>query len=117
MKKRKKNHFRFWAIGIVAILLFAVPVLQADETIPAGQSKDIDYAVNGILWINGTANFRTGASATYVYVQDGGTANMYSGIVDWFINVSPIDGGVTIYGTDFIVSNGIIDLDGNWIPD
>lgn len=117
--KKRTNHSKLWAIGVMAIVLLAAPVLQADETVPLGQTWDIDYAVKGILWVDGIANLLTGASVSYVYVQDGGILNIYSGTVVGFINVSPIAVETTVfgYGTDFVVSNGTIDPDGNWTPD
>jgi hypothetical protein len=119
MKKQKTKHSKLWVIGAMAIFLLAAPVSRADETVPFGQTKDIAYAVKGILWVDGTANLRSGAVVEYVYVQDGGRLNIYSGTVIGFINVSPIALGTIVYGygTDFAVDSGTIDSDGNWIPD
>jgi len=118
MKKRKTTHSKLWVIGVLAMLLLTAPILRADETIPLGQTKDINYPVDGILWVDGTANLRSGAHVQYVYVQDGGRLNVYSGTVVGFINVSPIALGTPVYGygTDFAVDSGSIDSDGNWIP-
>ena len=107
MERRKNNAMmRFSAIVLcmLAILLLTAPVLCADETVPVGPPVDIDYPVTGILWIYGTANLLTGASVTEsIYVQDGGTMNMYSGSVGqgWFVSVSTNNSTVTVYGTGF----------------
>ncbi|MBW7991464.1 MAG: hypothetical protein FVQ84_15830 [Planctomycetes bacterium] len=106
--KRRDNNMKTRPSTIVlcmlAILLLTAPVLCADETVPFGQTWDIDYPVTGILWIDGTANLLTGASVTEsIYVQDGGTLNMYSGSVGqgWFVSVATNNVGVTVYGTNF----------------
>jgi len=120
---KKKNHvkvrFSTLLLCILAILLCAAPTLKADKTVPANETCYIDDLVDGVLRVefNGTANLLTGASVTQsIYVLTGGTLNMYSGTVGWFINVSP-DASMTVYGTDFAVSNGTIQPDGNWTPD
>ena len=108
-KKNKKNHIRMRFSTILfcclAIVLCTAPALHAQETVIAGQTKNIDYTVTGILWIDGTANLLTGASAQFIYVQDGGTLNMYSGTIGTgcFINVGSGAAGITIYGTEFEV--------------
>lgn len=100
----------------LAILLCAAPAVNADETVPAGQTWYINYAVTGILWVYGTADLLTGASVSQsIYVQIGGTLNMYSGTVGLLISVSP-GADVTVYGTDFAVSNGTIEPNGYWNP-
>ena len=125
-KKNKKNQIRMRFSTILlcflcflTISLCAAPTLHAQDTvIIAGQTKIIDYTVTGtgILRIVGTANLLTGASAQYIYVQKEGTLNMYSGTITigGFINVSPDANSITIYGTEFAVSNGTILSDGNW---
>ena len=109
-KKNKKNHIRkrfsTLLLCILAIVLCAAPALKAYLPVPAGETLDIDYPVTGTLWIYGTANLRTGASVSqYIYVQDGGTLNMYSGTIGTgcFINVGSGAAGITIYGTEFKV--------------
>ena len=110
-KKNKKNHVRSRLstilLCILAIVLCATPALHANETVPLGQTKDINYTVTGFLWIYGTANLLTGASAQYkyIYVQDGGTLNIYSGTIEigGLIYVSPDAAGMTVYGTEFEV--------------
>ncbi len=104
--KRRENNVKssFSTIGLcmLAILLLTSPVLCADETIQFGQTKIIDYPVTGLLMIYGTANLETGASVTEsIYVQDGGTLNMSSGSVGWYINVATNNSTVTVYGTNF----------------
>ncbi|MHC4726947.1 MAG: hypothetical protein ACYS17_06910 [Planctomycetota bacterium] len=114
MKKRKKNQSKLWAIGILAILLFATPTLHAYNV---WGTEDIDKPITGNLFIYGTANLLTGASVEQcIYVQNGGTLNMHSGTIGHlcFINVSPSSAGMTVYGTDFAVSNGTIDPEGYW---
>lgn len=103
-KKNRCLRTRFSTIlgSTLAILLCAAPVLCADETVSLGQTKDIDYPVTGILFIYGTANLLTGASVTEsIYVQDGGTLNMYSGSIGWFVNIATNNVDVTVYGTNF----------------
>ncbi|MDT8304006.1 MAG: hypothetical protein RQ760_21165 [Sedimentisphaerales bacterium] len=117
MKKRKTNQLKLWAMGVMVIVLSAASLLQADETVPVGQTKDINYAVSGLLFVSGTANLRSGAFASSVYVQYEGRLNIYSGTVDLLISVSRETLGTTIYGTDFAVDSGTIDSDGNWTPD
>jgi hypothetical protein len=115
MKKRKKNQPKLWTIGILAILLFATPTLHADYKV--FETEDIDTHITGNLYVYGTANLLTGASVEKcIYVQNGGTLNMHSGAIgqNWFINVSPSSDGMTVYGTDFVVSNGTIDSEGYW---
>ncbi len=119
-KKNKKNQIRMRfstiLLCILAIVLCTAPALHADEKVQLGDTKNIDYPVTGFLWIYGTANLLTGASAQYIYVQDGGTLNMYSGTIGkgCFINVGSDANSITIYGTEFEVSNGTIQTDGNW---
>jgi len=120
---KKKNHikmrFSTLLLCCLTIVLYAAPALQADETVPAGETWYIDYAVTGILWINGTANIQPGASVSqFIYVQDGGTLNMYSGTIGekCFISVSSTKAGMTVYGTDFEDDLGPVDY-GQWTPD
>jgi len=121
-KKNKKNQIRkrfsTLLLCCLAIVLCTAPALHADETVIADQTKIIDYPVTGFLWIFGTANLQPGASAQYIYVQDGGTLNMYSGTIGekCFISVSPTKAGMTVYGTGFAVSNGTIEPEGYWNP-
>lgn len=119
---KKKNHikmrFSTLLFCCLAIVLCAAPVLHANVTVPANETCDIDGPVDGILKVefNGTANLLTGASVTQsIYVYTGGTLNMYSGTVGWFISVSP-NASMTVYGTDFAVSNGTIEPNGDWNP-
>ncbi len=122
-KKNKKNQIRMRLskilLCILAILLCAAPALHADETVPADETWDVNYPVTETLYVEGIANLRTGASAQFIYVQNGGTLNMYSGTIGLgcFINVGSGAAGMTVYGTDFAVSNGTIEPDGNWTPD
>ncbi len=110
-KKNKKNNVRSRLstilLCILAILLCAAPALHAaDETVSTDQTKIIDYPVTGFLWIHGIANLMPGASVSqYIYVQDGGTLNMYSGTIGTgcFINVGSDAASITIYGTEFEV--------------
>ncbi len=110
-KKNKQNQIRMrfstFLLCCLAIVLCAAPVLHANVTVPAGETWDIDYPVDGVLMVefNGTANLLTGASVTQsIYVFNGGTLNMYSGTVGWFISVSP-DASMTVYGTGFTVDD------------
>lgn len=108
--EKKNNFLRVGSLsvlwGVLAILFCATPSLHADETVPAGETWDINYAVTGNLLIDGTANLLAGAAVTEsIYVQDGGTLNMHSGSVGagWWISVSLNAAGVTVFGTDFKV--------------
>ena len=107
--RKKKNQIRrrFSTIALccLAILLCAAPALHADVDVPANETLDINYPVTGMLLVYGTANLRTGASAQYIYVQNEGTLNMYSGTIGpgYFINVSSGAVGMTVYGTEFAV--------------
>ena len=110
-KKNKKNQIRMrfstLLLCFLAILLCAAPVLHANVTVPANETWDIDDLVDGVLRIEfkGTANLLTGASVTQsIYVLNGGSLNMYSGTVGWFISVSP-DASMTVYGTGFKVDD------------
>lgn len=107
---KKKNHikmrFSTLLLCCLAIVLYAAPALHAQKTVPAGLTEDIDYPVTGTLWIYGIANLQPGASVSeYIYVQGGGTLNMYSGTIGLgcFINVGSDAAGMTIYGTEFEV--------------
>ncbi len=110
-KKNMKNHIRMrfstLLLCCLAIVLCAAPVLHADVSVPANETCDIDGLVDGVLRVefNGTANLLTGASVSEsIYVLTGGTLNMYSGTVGWFISVSP-DASMTVYGTGFNVDD------------
>ena len=110
-KKNKKNQIRMrfstLLLCCLAIVLCTAPVLHANVTVPANKTYDIDGLVDGVLMVefNGTANLLTGASVTQaIYVFNGGTLNMYSGTVGWFISVSP-DASMTVYGTGFKVDD------------
>lgn len=124
-KKNMKNHIRMrfstLLLCCLAFVLCAAPAVNADVVlVPAGQIWDIDYPVTGTLKIDGTANLLTNASVSqYIYVQDGGTLYMHSGTIGQgcFIIVCSGAAGMTVYGTDFAVSNGTIEPDGSWTPD
>jgi len=125
-KKNKKNQIRMrfstLLLCCLAIVLCAAPALHADLTVPAGETWNIDYPVTGTLWIDGTANLMTGASVSqYIYVQSGGTLNMYSGTIgtigeNYFISVSTGADMTVVYGTGFAVSNGTIEPNEYWNP-
>ncbi|MDT8302743.1 MAG: hypothetical protein RQ760_14770 [Sedimentisphaerales bacterium] len=105
-RREKKVKMRSSAIVlcILTMLLLTAPAVWADLTVPATQTRDINYPVTGMLWIYGTANLLTGASVTEsIYVQTGGTLNMYSGSVGqgWFVSISTVNEKVTVYGTNF----------------
>lgn len=103
-EKCRKTGFSIILWVVMAVILCASPILKADVTVPAGEKLDIDYPVTGNLYVDGTANLKTGASVTdSIYVQDGGTLNMYSGTVGFFISVALNASGMTIYGTNFAI--------------
>ncbi|MGB2808371.1 MAG: hypothetical protein WBC22_11555 [Sedimentisphaerales bacterium] len=97
--------------SLVAVVLCAAPCVRADEDVPAGVTWDIPGPelpdpIIGNLNVLGTANLLTGASVSQsIYVQDGGTLNMYSGTIGsgWFISVSPLAAGMTVFGTDLAI--------------
>lgn len=96
-----------WTVS--AILLCAAPSLRADVTVPAGQTWDIDYDVtgsdpSGFLWVYGIANILPDAVVTHgLYVQIGGTANIYGGTIKPLVSVSTDAASVTVYGMGLAV--------------
>ena len=105
MERRKKNVMARSSnivLCILMMLLLTAPAVWADLTVPALETWHIYYPVTGILEIFGTANLLTGASVTEsIYVQTGGTLNMHSGSVGWFVSISTVNEKVTVYGTKF----------------
>ncbi|MHC4535193.1 MAG: hypothetical protein ACYS6K_14690 [Planctomycetota bacterium] len=142
MKKTKTNNLRCWAIGILAILLLAAPSGRAvvveckgeahivdGVDINCGEGKthlineDID-ALN--VWRDTTVNLEANVSQ-YVYVDPGGTLNVYSGNVGMFIvlfgdtdelqdQTVTADTTVTVYGINFAV-DGVPTEENQFIPD
>lgn len=121
MKKKNRclrAHFSTILWSALSVFLCAAPALHATVIVPPNETWDIDYAVTGVLLVNGTANLLTGASVSQsIYVQNGGTLNMYSGTIGdiWFINVSTGAAGMTVYGTGFEDKLGPVDY-GQWTP-
>lgn len=113
--------------GILAILLCAVPCVWADWYYQNGtwflenteDPCDIKETISGNLSVkNATANLLTGASVSQsIYVQTGGTLNMYAGTIGmgWFISIGLNAAGVTIYGTGFATDGTSLDY-GEWTP-
>ncbi|MDH4241667.1 MAG: hypothetical protein OEW48_19075, partial [Phycisphaerae bacterium] len=110
-----------WAVMVV--FLCAVPSVQADVTVPAGEEWDIDYDVGGVLNVNtnGIANLYTGFYTDYgIYAFAYSTVNIRGGAIG--VGYGVILAGwpaptVTVYGTDFAVTSGTIEPDGSWKPD
>ncbi|MHC4366984.1 MAG: hypothetical protein ACYSW8_05120 [Planctomycetota bacterium] len=112
MESRKKSaRGRLWTIlcAVAAIMLSAVPCARADETVPAGVEKDIDYEVSGNLFAYGTVNMLPGADIEWsVYTADTTVLNITGGAVGaaWpgLMTISVAPGAqVTVYGTTFAI--------------
>jgi len=108
---------------VMVVFLCAVSSVQADVTVEEGEELDIATDVGGILNVkaNGTANLYTGFyAANGIYAFAGSTVNIHGGTIGYWITVFSVGGGtaatVTVYGTDFTVSNGTIysDPSGTW---
>jgi hypothetical protein len=90
-------------------MLSAVPCARADETVPAGVEKDIDYEVSGNLFAYGTVNMLPGADIEWsVYTADTTVLNITGGAVGaaWpgLMTISVAPGAqVTVYGTTFAI--------------
>ena len=90
-------------------------------TVWPGDPCDINYDVGNFLYVYGIANLYTGFYAAYgIYAYSGSSLNIWGGTIgyNYWITVSaytPIP-TVTVYGTDFSVSNGTIysDPSGTW---
>ncbi len=121
MKKRKKNQLKLWAIGILAILLFAAPCGALE--VPSGTTLDVgagypDTQIDEFLLVSGTLNLHQGAYVNdSIFALGGGTVNIYGGQLgsdDYFIAVCSGENGnpdpvVTVYGTDFAVEGNLLD--------
>ena len=114
--ENKNKHVRvgfstiLWAV--LAIVLCAAPSLRADETVPAGETWDIDYPVTGSLWVYGTANLLPGADIQwFVYATDTSVVNIKGGTVGYWIDVAP-GAEVTLYGTGFNLGEGEYKING-----
>ncbi|TSA55528.1 MAG: hypothetical protein D4R45_02155 [Planctomycetaceae bacterium] len=119
-RKWKKAGFSTMLWAVIAAVLCAAPPIQANVTVPAGEEWDINYDVDGVLSVYGTANLDTGAYAGYgIYAFDGSAVNIRGGNVGpgFFVAVftGPPAAVVTVYGTDFAVDTGTIE-DGSWTP-
>lgn len=103
MKKRKKNHSKLWAIGVMTIFLLAAPSGWA-VTYDDGNVHDVTENLNDCLEIGADTTVNLDANVSqYIFVAPGGILNIYSGTVGWYIAVSPDEpvATVTIYGSDF----------------
>lgn len=106
-----------WAVTVV--VLCAVPCLALGV-----YDLDLDYAIMGDwLDVYGTLNMNPGAYVDWgIYASSSSTVNIYAGEIGVNPNSEPYaiqvyDGAtVTVYGTDFTVTNGTIEPDGSWIP-
>ncbi len=100
-----------WAV--MTILLCAAPCVWADETVPAGATKDIDYTISGNLMAYGTVKLlppnpgvTTGAIIQgLVYTANTSVLNIEWGTVLGWIDVNP-SAIVTVYGTGFNLPEG-----------
>ena len=104
--------------GFLAILLCA-PNVRADVIVPSGETMDIDYDVQGVLDIFGTANLYQGAyAANFIYAypgavkdEPGSTVNIYGcaplntlWVLDPTTSQWPgLPPVVTVYGSRFII--------------
>ena len=92
--------------SVMAILICAAPSLRADETVPAGETWEIDYLVAGSLLVNGTANLLPGADIEwFVYTIETSVLNIKGGTVGMWIDVAQ-GAKVTVYGTGFNLGEG-----------
>jgi len=113
--------------GVLAVLLCAAPCVWADWYYQSGtwflenteDPCDIKETISGNLSVkNATANLLTGASVSQsIYVQTGGTLNMYAGTIGigWFISIGLNAADMTVYGTGFATDGTSLDY-GEWTP-
>lgn len=108
------------AATLMCLLACIVGGVQADEYIIGGDPVDIDYTIEGFLWVeDATANLYEGAwikdidsSPGYLWAASGATVNIYGGKIDSLVIITSDEGSmlpdptVTVYGTDFAV-NGV----------
>lgn len=113
MKKRKRcSRVRFWGVlcAVVGVLLCATPCIGAIDVWP-GETLDIETTVVGPLTMHGnaTVNLKEGGYVTWgLYTDAESTLNITGGGVQWWISVIA-GANVTVFGTDFVVTNGTID--------
>jgi len=130
MKKKKKNHLRLWAIGILAFLLCSVfllcsapcgaqIVVAGDETLNVGTGYPSERIEGDYLIVQGTLNLYAGAYVDWgINALGGSVVNIYGGelgttiLGDSFpISIFPAeiagvpDPVVTVYGTKFAVDD------------
>jgi len=143
MEKQKKSAMIRFPIILLAILLCASPcsamdiygtVIISSEQYPDPINEDIVVKSGGTLnleggVINGSVNVENGGTLNLKggYIRDDMFAynfsevNITGGIVNGWINVEPF-ANVTVFGTDFIITNGTIDPSGTyftpdtWLP-
>ncbi|MHC4693462.1 MAG: hypothetical protein ACYS67_12035 [Planctomycetota bacterium] len=120
--ERKKGKIKAGCVKILwtvmVLFLCAAPSVQASETVPGEEEWDIARYVGSLLYVYGTANLYPGFYADNgIYAYAGSTVNIHGGTIPYpyWISVfgSPY-ATVTVYGTDFQVTNGTIDPSGNW---
>ena len=112
MKKRKTNQLKLWAIGVLAIFLFAAPSGWASFTYEGtGEyTRDTDLIDDLEILDGQTVNLRATVEG-YIQAHPGSVLNIYSGSVFYYVIVSaglpgaglPGPAQVSVYGTDFVV--------------
>ncbi|MGB2863336.1 MAG: hypothetical protein WBC05_08430 [Sedimentisphaerales bacterium] len=147
-KQKKSAILRFPAIlwAVSAILLFTLPCDALEVPLPSGETTlNVDYPINESVLVktDGTLNLLDGGSinGATVDIAGGGTLNIEGGyisgdvfvasgsevnirggsisgkIYDWDISVDA-NAKVTVFGTDFSVTNDTIDPSGTYFtPD
>jgi hypothetical protein len=104
-KKWKKASFSSILCAFAAILLCAVPNVWADVKVPPS-GPNINYLVVGNLWIYGTANILPGAEIQWAtYALSNSIVNITGGVFGLEIDIAS-GAIVTIYGTNFNLSEG-----------
>jgi len=114
-KKSKSLRTGFVVVlcGVIGTLLCAAPCVFAAEVGP-GETLDIEDTLTGPLFVYGTVNLKDGGYVTGgMYAFAGSTVNITGGGVEFFTSVSA-GANVTVFGTDFLVTNGTIDPSGEY---
>ena len=141
-KKHAMIRFPVILLAVSAILLSALPSDALVEVpLPSGETTlDVYYSIDDsvVVKTGGTLNLLDGGSVNGVFgigIEDGGTLNIYGGYISSDVYIASgsevnikggdIGGGfwdiavegqadITVFGTDFSVTNGIIDTLGTF---
>lgn len=128
MEQQKRSaivRFSVILLVVMLILLCTAPASIAEQidvpqnylfvdvyNTPVDLNAEIYYGV--YVYSGATLNLLSDAVVHYMDAYDGSIVNIYGGIADEF-GIGVFDGStVTVYGTDFVVSNGIIDSSGSF---